>query len=204
MGVGIATVTDLQLNVVGSVLSLLAVVTTCIAQIVSWFNWFYNFFYFSCVLESIDTQGKYAYLSIDTQGKYAYLHKNLTFEYWRLVKSCFFFLLKESFNIPYIIPLSLYILNTTLRWLIPFRRSSRFLQPSSYISHAPIKQWHFSLSVHLLIGIWQVRVFLLSIIPELCWYDTTLLLYLPLRHSNILSAYILKFMFVYYFKCRRL
>lgn len=36
LGVGIATVTDLQLNVVGSVLSLLAVVTTCVAQIVSW------------------------------------------------------------------------------------------------------------------------------------------------------------------------
>lgn len=35
MGVGIATVTDLQLNVLGSVLSLLAVITTCIAQIVS-------------------------------------------------------------------------------------------------------------------------------------------------------------------------
>lgn len=35
MGVGIATVTDLQLNVLGSVLSLLAIVTTCVAQIVS-------------------------------------------------------------------------------------------------------------------------------------------------------------------------
>lgn len=35
LGVGIATVTDLQLNVLGSVLSLLAVITTCIAQIVS-------------------------------------------------------------------------------------------------------------------------------------------------------------------------
>lgn len=35
MGVGIATVTDLQLNVVGSVLSLLAVVTTCVAQIMT-------------------------------------------------------------------------------------------------------------------------------------------------------------------------
>lgn len=35
MGVGIATVTDLQLNVVGSVLTLLAVVTTCIAQIMT-------------------------------------------------------------------------------------------------------------------------------------------------------------------------
>ncbi|KAJ6379110.1 hypothetical protein OIU76_015843 [Salix suchowensis] len=35
MGVGIATVTDLQLNVMGSVLSLLAVLTTCVAQIVS-------------------------------------------------------------------------------------------------------------------------------------------------------------------------
>nr|GMC59217.1 uncharacterized membrane protein At1g06890-like [Ipomoea batatas] len=34
-GVGIATITDLQLNVVGSILSLLAVLTTCIAQIVS-------------------------------------------------------------------------------------------------------------------------------------------------------------------------
>ncbi|GFP91199.1 uncharacterized membrane protein at1g06890 [Phtheirospermum japonicum] len=33
VGVGIATVTDLQLNVLGSVLSLLAVITTCVAQI---------------------------------------------------------------------------------------------------------------------------------------------------------------------------
>lgn len=32
-GVGVATVTDLQLNLKGSVLSLLAVVTTCLAQI---------------------------------------------------------------------------------------------------------------------------------------------------------------------------
>ncbi|KAG5233542.1 hypothetical protein OIU76_015843 [Salix suchowensis] len=35
MGVGIATVTDLQLNVMGSVLSLLAVLTTCVAQIMT-------------------------------------------------------------------------------------------------------------------------------------------------------------------------
>lgn len=35
LGVGIATVTDLQLNLVGSILSLLAVVTTCIAQIMT-------------------------------------------------------------------------------------------------------------------------------------------------------------------------
>uniref|UniRef100_A0A5B7BKH1 Sugar phosphate transporter domain-containing protein n=1 Tax=Davidia involucrata TaxID=16924 RepID=A0A5B7BKH1_DAVIN len=35
LGVGIATLTDLQLNVLGSVLSLLAVVTTCIAQIMT-------------------------------------------------------------------------------------------------------------------------------------------------------------------------
>ncbi|XP_068668081.1 UDP-xylose transporter 3 [Aristolochia californica] len=35
LGVGIATVTDLQLNVLGSVLSLLAVMTTCIAQIMT-------------------------------------------------------------------------------------------------------------------------------------------------------------------------
>ncbi|KAJ6976036.1 hypothetical protein D5086_025180 [Populus alba] len=35
MGVGIATVTDLQLNVLGSVLSLLAVLTTCVAQIMT-------------------------------------------------------------------------------------------------------------------------------------------------------------------------
>ncbi|MED6134851.1 UDP-xylose transporter 3 [Stylosanthes scabra] len=33
LGVGIATVTDLQLNAVGSFLSLLAVITTCVAQI---------------------------------------------------------------------------------------------------------------------------------------------------------------------------
>jgi solute carrier family 35 protein E3 len=36
LGVGIATVTDLQLNMLGSVLSLLAVITTCVAQIVSY------------------------------------------------------------------------------------------------------------------------------------------------------------------------
>ncbi|CAM8969593.1 unnamed protein product [Rhodiola kirilowii] len=35
MGVGIATVTDLQLNVLGSVLALLAVLTTCVAQIMT-------------------------------------------------------------------------------------------------------------------------------------------------------------------------
>lgn len=35
LGVGIATVTDLQLNVLGSVLSFLAIVTTCIAQIMT-------------------------------------------------------------------------------------------------------------------------------------------------------------------------
>ncbi|XP_020585796.1 uncharacterized membrane protein At1g06890-like isoform X1 [Phalaenopsis equestris] len=35
LGVGIATVTDLQLNFLGSVLSLLAVITTCIAQIMT-------------------------------------------------------------------------------------------------------------------------------------------------------------------------
>ncbi|KAK3160442.1 hypothetical protein QOZ80_1BG0059490 [Eleusine coracana subsp. coracana] len=35
VGVGVATVTDLQLNAVGSVLSLLAIITTCIAQIMT-------------------------------------------------------------------------------------------------------------------------------------------------------------------------
>ncbi|KAB2067998.1 hypothetical protein F383_01621 [Gossypium arboreum] len=35
LGVGIATVTDMQLNILGSILSLLAVVTTCIAQIMT-------------------------------------------------------------------------------------------------------------------------------------------------------------------------
>lgn len=35
LGVGIATVTDLQLNALGSILSLLAVVTTCVAQIMT-------------------------------------------------------------------------------------------------------------------------------------------------------------------------
>ncbi|XP_044484177.1 UDP-xylose transporter 3-like isoform X1 [Mangifera indica] len=35
VGVGIATVTDLQLNALGSVLSLLAVITTCVAQIMT-------------------------------------------------------------------------------------------------------------------------------------------------------------------------
>ncbi|XP_008233865.1 PREDICTED: uncharacterized membrane protein At1g06890-like isoform X1 [Prunus mume] len=35
LGVGIATVTDVQLNALGSVLSLLAVITTCVAQIMT-------------------------------------------------------------------------------------------------------------------------------------------------------------------------
>ena len=35
LSVGVAIVTDLQLNAVGSILSLLAIITTCIAQIVS-------------------------------------------------------------------------------------------------------------------------------------------------------------------------
>lgn len=35
LGVGIATVTDLQLNLLGSILSLLAILTTCIAQIMT-------------------------------------------------------------------------------------------------------------------------------------------------------------------------
>ncbi|XP_042485467.1 UDP-xylose transporter 3 [Macadamia integrifolia] len=35
LGVGVATVTDLQLNALGSILSLLAVVTTCVAQIMT-------------------------------------------------------------------------------------------------------------------------------------------------------------------------
>ncbi|XP_062230861.1 UDP-xylose transporter 3-like isoform X2 [Phragmites australis] len=34
-GVGVATITDLQLNLVGSILSLLAIITTCIAQIMT-------------------------------------------------------------------------------------------------------------------------------------------------------------------------
>lgn len=34
LGVGIASVTDLQLNFVGTILSLLAIITTCIGQIV--------------------------------------------------------------------------------------------------------------------------------------------------------------------------
>jgi hypothetical protein len=35
LGVGIATITDLQLNALGSFLSILAIITTCVAQIVS-------------------------------------------------------------------------------------------------------------------------------------------------------------------------
>nr|DAD25806.1 TPA_asm: hypothetical protein HUJ06_027274 [Nelumbo nucifera] len=50
VGVGIATVTDLQLNVLGSVLSLLAVVTTCIAQIVSLIDTSLWFLYEFCVV----------------------------------------------------------------------------------------------------------------------------------------------------------
>nr|ACN36268.1 unknown [Zea mays] len=39
LGVGVATVTDLQLNAVGSILSLLAIITTCIAQILEKHTW---------------------------------------------------------------------------------------------------------------------------------------------------------------------
>lgn len=46
VGVGVATVTDLQLNTVGSVLSLLAIITTCIAQIVSFQLDIYSLFSF--------------------------------------------------------------------------------------------------------------------------------------------------------------
>ncbi|KAH9605053.1 hypothetical protein KSS87_012655 [Heliosperma pusillum] len=42
LGVGIATVTDLQLNALGSFLSFLAVVTTCVAQIVSFLGYSVN------------------------------------------------------------------------------------------------------------------------------------------------------------------
>lgn len=41
LGVGIASITDLQLNFVGTILSLLAIITTCVGQIV-----FLCFFYF--------------------------------------------------------------------------------------------------------------------------------------------------------------
>lgn len=37
VGVGIASVTDLQLNMLGTILSLLAIATTCVGQIVSFF-----------------------------------------------------------------------------------------------------------------------------------------------------------------------
>ncbi|KAA3456638.1 putative membrane protein [Gossypium australe] len=37
VGVGIASITDLQLNFVGTILSLLAIITTCVGQIVSFF-----------------------------------------------------------------------------------------------------------------------------------------------------------------------
>ena len=50
VGVGIATVTDLQLNVLGSILSLLAVITTCIAQIVSFWESIYWTAYISYFL----------------------------------------------------------------------------------------------------------------------------------------------------------
>ena len=42
VGVGIASVTDLQLNLVGTVLSLLAIITTCVGQIVSFFEILYR------------------------------------------------------------------------------------------------------------------------------------------------------------------
>ena len=46
-GVGIASVTDLQLNFVGTILSLLAIVTTCVGQIVSSLNLLHVFASFS-------------------------------------------------------------------------------------------------------------------------------------------------------------
>jgi hypothetical protein len=50
-GVGVATVTDLQLNAMGSVLSLLAIVTTCIAQIVSFRQLFVIFYFKTSLLD---------------------------------------------------------------------------------------------------------------------------------------------------------
>jgi len=35
VGVGVASITDLQLNFVGTILSILAIITTCVSQIVS-------------------------------------------------------------------------------------------------------------------------------------------------------------------------
>jgi solute carrier family 35 protein E3 len=56
-GVGIATVTDLQLNGLGSFLSLLAVITTCVAQIVSLAK--VTFYCVACSLYQLST---YMYL----------------------------------------------------------------------------------------------------------------------------------------------
>ncbi|KAF9675201.1 hypothetical protein SADUNF_Sadunf09G0007500 [Salix dunnii] len=52
-GVGIASVTDLQLNFLGTILSLLAIITTCVGQIVS----FLNVFRFKMVLDDDSTTG---------------------------------------------------------------------------------------------------------------------------------------------------
>jgi hypothetical protein len=58
MGVGIATVTDLQLNALGSFLSLLAVITTCVAQIVSLkiisFTYMYQYYEIIFVIDGIE------------------------------------------------------------------------------------------------------------------------------------------------------
>jgi solute carrier family 35 protein E3 len=39
VGVGIATITDLQLNVMGSIIAIFAIMTTCVAQIVSFLRY---------------------------------------------------------------------------------------------------------------------------------------------------------------------
>lgn len=55
VGVGIASITDLQLNFMGTVLSLLAIITTCVGQIVSFSSHpfpFYVFINFHFMIET--------------------------------------------------------------------------------------------------------------------------------------------------------
>lgn len=157
MGVGIATVTDLQLNVLGSVLSLLAIVTTCVAQIVS-SAILLQFYYYESSWQFWDERPRYSLVTKRISATWFFSVLNLV--YWFL--SNFSFLsLCIYFEI-----LTWY----TIRWQIPSRRSSRFLQPNFCINLVPIRQSLFLLPVHLWMGFWRSRTYLLSTILLKCWW----------------------------------
>lgn len=117
LGVGIATVTDLQLNALGSILSLLAIITTCIAQIVS-----LNKFLFREVFRALYVS--YVALWLNSPNT-VYCYRI----FWRYC-FCFSFFSK---NVPW----------PVIRWQTLFRRSSRCLRPN-YCTNLPlIKHWPY-------------------------------------------------------------